>query len=92
MKPTITVNKRALTNAQIPTQIQPQAEFIRIPAPKAKDPVFGIGRGHWYRLERDGFIRFKRLRLPGNTKGITVIPVAEAREALNKLTVDGGNR
>lgn len=64
-------------------------EFIRIPRPKEVDPVFGLNRSYWYRLEREGKIRFHRIRPAGKEKGICLISVPEAREMVHRLIQEG---
>ncbi|MEX0321464.1 MAG: hypothetical protein AB3N63_04855 [Puniceicoccaceae bacterium] len=67
-----------------------QPEFIRIPRPKERDPVFGQSRAFWYKAEANGHICFKRFRMSGQRNGITVIPVSEAREMFQILIEAGG--
>lgn len=64
----------------------PQPEFIRIPRPSERDPIFSQTRSFWYTAEAKGLIRFKRFRLSGQRNGITLIPVDEARLLIANLT------
>lgn len=67
-------------------KILPQPEFIRIPRPSERDPIFSQTRSFWYSAEAKGLIRFKRFRLSGQRNGTTLIPVDEARQLIAKLT------
>ena len=60
-------------------------EFLRLPT-RGADSIFGLTRSTWYNLEKRGVIRLRRLRSPGNVRGITLIPVEEARRAIEKET------
>lgn len=66
-----------------------QPEFLRLPT-RGGDPIFGLCRSTWYNLEARGIVRLRRLRSQGNVRGIVLIPVAAAREALRKATEEGG--
>ena len=50
-------------------------EFFRLPR-KGGDPYFGLTRPHYYELEKLGKIKLTRLRKPGTTKGVTLVPYA----------------
>ena len=60
-----------------------QPEFIRLPN-RGHDPIFGLCRTTWYDLEKQGLVRFRRLRTAGAIRGIVLIPVEETRDRLNK--------
>ncbi len=66
-----------------PTQIQP--EYIRMPKPRQRDPIFGLTRAFYYKAEADGLIRFKRIRLSGSRAGATLIPVEAVKAMINRL-------
>ena len=53
-------------------------EFYRMPK-TGGDPFFGLPRAAYYELERAGKLRFVRLRRPGATRGIVLIPYAAVR-------------
>ena len=56
-----------------PTVARP--EFFRLPK-TGGDPHFGLTRPHYYELEKLGKIKMVRLRKPGTTKGVTLVPYA----------------
>lgn len=49
-------------------------EFLRLPRPRARCPVTGLSRTTLEELIREGFIPAKKLRRPGRTRCITLIP------------------
>lgn len=52
-------------------------EFLRLPRPRARCPVTSLSRTTLEELIREGFIRAKKLRRPGRTRCITLIPRQE---------------
>ena len=61
---------------EIPPVTVPQPvgfpEFFRLPT-RGVDPHFGLRRSFYYQLEKEGRIRFRRLRLKGNVRGVTLV-------------------
>jgi len=49
-------------------------EFLRLPRPRTRCPVTGLSRTTLEELIREGFIPAKKLRRPGRTRCITLIP------------------
>lgn len=65
-----------------------QLEFVPLPA-KGGDIVFGLSRSFWYKVERAGLLQLRRIRRPGCLRGRALLPVPEARAALEKMASDG---
>lgn len=78
--------------AQSPAAIQSaqntQPEFVPLPA-KGGDVVFGLSRSFWYKVERAGLLQLRRIRRPGCRRGRALLPVPQARAALEKMVIDG---
>jgi hypothetical protein len=55
---------------------------IRLPRPKERDPLFGLTRGHYFSLEKEGLIELVRLRTRGRSRGVTLIPVERMTKVL----------
>ena len=72
------------------TNGQTHAEFVPLPA-KGLCPTFGLSRGYYYALEKDGLIKLTRIRMHGKVRGRTLVNVAEVRAALLKIA-SGGQR
>jgi len=45
-----------------------------------------MSRSWWYNAENAGLIELKRIRLPGQVKGRTLLPVARAVELIERLS------
>lgn len=52
----------------------PPPEFLRLPLPRARCPITGLSRTTLEELISEGLIPAKRLRRPGRTRCITLIP------------------
>ena len=63
-------------------------EFIRLPS-RGPDPIFGLSRSYYYDLERMGKLQLKRLRKPGNLRGIVLIPVSAVSALIEKESGSG---
>ena len=59
--------------------------YLRVPSPTESDPVFGLKRGWYYQAEAKGLLKFRRVNMPGRTRGVVLVRVADV-EAL----VEGG--
>ena len=59
-------------------------EFFRLPK-SGGDPYFGLTRPHYYELEKAGKIKLTRLKKPGTTKGVTLVPYAAVLRMLNAV-------
>lgn len=62
-------------------------EFVPLPA-RGPDPIVGMSRPWWYSAERDGLIQLHRIRRPGQAKGRTLLPVAQAIALIRKLATE----
>lgn len=58
---------------------------IRLPRPKERDPIFGLTRGHYFGLEKEGVIELIRLRTRGRSRGVTLIPVEQMQSVLREM-------
>jgi len=54
-------------------------EFIRLPAPKQRDCVFGLTRPWYYRHGASGDIRLITLRKRGDARGCTLVDCDSVR-------------
>lgn len=52
-------------------------EFVTLPS-RGGDAICGLSRSFWYACEKDGLIKLRRIRRPGNVRGRVLLPVAEA--------------
>lgn len=71
--------------AKHPAQTPQQPEFIPLPA-KGGDVMFGLSRSFWYNLERAGLLQLTRFRRPGCIRGRVMLPVPQARAALEAMS------
>ena len=62
----------------------PSPEFMQLPK-RGLDPIFGLSRTAYYELEREGLIRFVRIRKPGKLKGRVLLDCGSVRDYLSKL-------
>jgi len=51
--------------------------YMRVPSPNKSDPIFGLRRGWYYAAEAKGLLKFRRVNMPGRTRGIVLVRVAE---------------
>lgn len=58
-------------------------EFFRLPS-RGPDPFFGLSRGYYYELERDGLLQMVRLRRPGTKRGVLLVPYAQTLQLVRK--------
>ena len=65
----------SITTAHAKETTVARPEFFRLPK-TGGDPHFGLTRPHYYELEKLGKIKLTRLRKPGTTKGVTLVPYA----------------
>lgn len=70
---------------EIPSIARP--DFIRLPS-RGPDPIFGLSRSYYYSLEKDGKLQLKRLRKPGNIRGIVLVPVAAVSALIERETAN----
>ena len=63
-------------------------EFFRLPK-TGGDPYFRLTRPHYYELEKSGKIKLTRLRKPGTTKGVTLVPFAAVLRMLEAASASG---
>lgn len=59
------------------------AKYLRIPQ-AGRDPVFGLTRSWFYNAEAAGLLRFRRVRMPGRTRGVVLVPVADVEALIEK--------
>lgn len=52
----------------------PHPEFLRLPLPRTRCPITGLSRTTLEELINEGLVPAKRLRRPGRTRCITLIP------------------
>lgn len=55
--------------------------YMRVPPPNESDPIFGLRRGWYYLAETKGLLKFRRVNMPGRTRGVVLVRVADV-EAL----------
>ena len=72
----------SITTARVKEPLIARPEFFRLPK-TGGDPYFGLTRPHYYELEKLGKIKLTRLRKPGTTKGVTLVPYAAVLRMLN---------
>jgi hypothetical protein len=61
------------------------AEFLRLPRPRSRCPITNLSRTTIEELIKSGAIRAKKLRRPGRTRAITLIPLEALVEWANSL-------
>ena len=71
------------TTSHVKEATSSRPEFFRLPR-TGGDPYFGLTRPHYYELEKLGKLKLTRLRKPGTSKGVTLVPYAAV---LRMLTV-----
>ena len=79
--PSLAASHKALTKNNI--RVEP--EFIPLPA-IGGDAIFGMSRSFWYSVEKAGLLTLIRFRRPGCITGRCMLPVPQAREALEKMS------
>jgi hypothetical protein len=52
---------------------QHRVEFFRLPAPKKRDPFFGLSRGWYYKAAALGEIKMVALRQRGALRGVRLV-------------------
>lgn len=57
--------------------------FIRIPS-KGYDSLFGLSRSWFYAAEREGILRLRRIALPGKTRGVVLVSIAEVEALIER--------
>jgi hypothetical protein len=50
-----------------------RVEFFRLPAPKKRDPFFGLSRGWYYKAEKRGEIKMVAVRQRGAVRGVRLV-------------------
>lgn len=65
--------------------------FFSLPA-RGPDPVVGLARSTWLKLERDGLIRLLRIRRPGMSRGRVLVDAAAAIECVRKLAAESATK
>ena len=60
-----------------------EPEFFRLPI-TGNDPYFGLTRSWYYAAEARGWIKLKRLRAVGKTRGVTLVPFQSVVEFLRR--------
>lgn len=63
------------TTSHVREATSSRPEFFRLPR-TGGDPYFGLTRPHYYELEKLGKLKLTRLRKPGTSKGVTLVPYA----------------
>ena len=58
--------------------------YIRMPGPNESDPIFGLKRGWYYQAEAAGKLSFRRVNMPGRTRGVVLIRVSEVEALIEK--------
>jgi hypothetical protein len=51
-----------------------QPEYFRLPKPGAVDQFFQFNRAFYYAAEARGWLKLIRVRAPGKSRGITLVP------------------
>lgn len=59
-------------------------EFIPLPV-RGRDPLFGLSRSTYYKLEVAKYIRLVRLRQPGKLRGRVLIDCSSVRNYLSRI-------
>ena len=58
--------------------------YIRMPGPNESDPIFGLRRGWYYQAEAAGLLTFRRITMPGRTRGVVLVRVADVEALIEK--------
>lgn len=58
--------------------------YVRIPAVGESDPVFGLRRGWYYSAEAMGLLKLRRVNMPGRTRGVVLVRVADVEALIEK--------
>ena len=79
VRPWTKTNMKALTIAANTTEQIPAVhpQYYRLPKPGRADCFFGLSRSFYYSAEARGWLKLVRIRAPGKTKGVTLIPFAD---------------
>lgn len=51
----------------------PRPEFFRLPAPRKRDPFFGLSRGWYYKAAAAGEIKMVSVRQRGALRGVRLV-------------------
>lgn len=66
---------------QLRTPATQAPEFFRLPS-RGPDPFFGLSRGFYYELERDGLLQMVRIQRPGTKRGVLLVPFEATRRLI----------
>jgi len=68
---------------QLHTSTTQAPAFFRVPS-RGPDSFFGLSRGYYYELERDGLLKLARVRRPGAKRGVLLVPYADVLRLVRK--------
>lgn len=66
----------------------PQIEFLRLPAPKQRDAIFGLTRQWYYRHAAAGDIRLISLRKRGEVRGVALVDADSVRRFIDRCATE----
>lgn len=58
--------------------------YMRVPSPNKSDPIFDLRRGWYYQAEAKGLLKFRRVNMPGRTRGVVLVRVADVEALIEK--------
>ena len=61
-----------------------RAEFFRLPAPKKRDPFFGLSRGWYYKAEKRGEIKMISVRQRNALRGVRLVVYDSVAEYIRR--------
>lgn len=73
-------------SASSPTS--PRVEFLRLPAPKQRDVVFGLTRQWFYAHAASGDIRIITLRKRGQARGVALVDADSVRAFVQRCALE----